>query len=105
MKPESLYLHDVFDQPFVGADLGALQPTDILTDPDDKCELGPFAHGVSCHEADEAVHALLIWRMKPIRICKNADIFNCYASQPQALWSTADQSDHVSSVGESYCKK
>ena len=47
-------LHDVFHQSLVGADLGALQPADVLSDPGDEGELGSFAHGVSRRDPDEA---------------------------------------------------
>lgn len=54
-------LHDFFDQRLVGADLGPLQPTDVLPDPGDEGELGPFAHGVSHRDADEGEQTSVIW--------------------------------------------
>lgn len=53
-------LHDLFDQRLVGADLGALQPADVLTNPGDEGELGSFAHGVSCRDSDEAEQTSVI---------------------------------------------
>lgn len=57
-------LHDVFDQRLVGADLGALQSTDTVSDPGDERELGPFAHGVSCCESEEAEQTSVVWRKR-----------------------------------------
>lgn len=53
-------LHDLFDLRLVGADLGALQPADVLTDPGDESELGSFAHSVSRHDPDEAEQTSVI---------------------------------------------
>lgn len=47
-------LHDLFDHRLVGADLGTLQPADVLADPGDESELGSFAHGVTRCDPDEA---------------------------------------------------
>lgn len=40
-------LHNFFDDGLVGADLGELQPADVLSNPGDEGELGAFAHGVA----------------------------------------------------------
>lgn len=53
-------LHDLFDQCLVGADLGTLQPADVLTDPGDEGELGSFAHGVSSRDPDEPKETCII---------------------------------------------
>ncbi len=54
-------LHNLFDHRLVRADLGALQPTDVVTDPGDESELGSFAHGISRCDPDEAEHTCIIW--------------------------------------------
>lgn len=54
-------LHDFFHHCLVGADFGALQPTDFLADPSEKGELRPFAHGVPCCDPDETEHTRVIW--------------------------------------------
>lgn len=53
-------LHDIFDQRLVGADLGTLQPADVLTNPGDEGELGSFAHGVTRRDPDEAKQTSVI---------------------------------------------
>lgn len=53
-------LHNLFDQRLVGADLGALQPADVLADPGDQGELGPFAHGVPHGDPHEGKQAGVI---------------------------------------------
>ena len=46
-------LHNLFDHGLVGADLGALQPADVLADPGDESKLGSFAHGISRCDPDK----------------------------------------------------
>lgn len=54
-------LHDVFDDGLVDADLGELQPGDVLSHPGDEGELGPFAHGVAGGDPHEGEQASVVW--------------------------------------------
>lgn len=53
-------LHNVFDECLVGANLGALQPADVFSNPGDEDELGPLAHGVSSRKSDETKQTSII---------------------------------------------
>lgn len=54
-------LHNVFDDGLVDADLGELQPADVLSHPGDEGELGPFAHGVAGGDPHEGEQASVVW--------------------------------------------
>lgn len=54
------HLHNLFDQGLVCADLGALQPADVLADPGDESELGSFAHGISRCDPHKAKKSTVI---------------------------------------------
>lgn len=54
-------LHNVFDDGLVDADLGELQPGDVLSHPGDEGELGPFAHGVAGGDPHEGEQASVVW--------------------------------------------
>lgn len=53
-------LHNLFDHRLVGADLGTLQPTNVLPDPGYESELGSFAHGVSRRDPHEAKQTRIV---------------------------------------------
>lgn len=53
-------LHNLFDHGLVSADLGPLQPTDVLANPGDERELGSFAHCISCCDPDKAEQTRII---------------------------------------------
>lgn len=57
-------LHDVFDDGLVGADLGQLQPADVLSHPSDEGELGPFAHGVAGGDPYEGEQTSVVYGRK-----------------------------------------
>lgn len=54
------YLYDLFDQCFVGADLGPLQATHVLPDPGDQRELRPLAHGITRRDPHKTKQADII---------------------------------------------
>lgn len=58
--PRDAYLHDLFDDGLVRADLGALQSADALADPGDEGELSTLAHGVSHCDSDKAKETSVI---------------------------------------------
>lgn len=65
------YLHYLFDDGLVRADLGALQSADALANPGDEGELSTFAHGISRCDPDKSKETTVILGERREMFCQS----------------------------------
>lgn len=65
------YLHYLFDDGLVRADLGALQSADALANPGDEGEFSTFAHGISRCDSDISKETTVILEERREIFCQS----------------------------------